>query len=176
MSDQRLNITRLAKIAFQEGRDAFLASSPYPVLVPRAVQRGSLVDALEADSTLYHLPTVKDDISMYEAPRVLIVRRRSDLGKGQVIHLGRTTETDLSLTDHSVSKLHAAFHRVAGAHWKIEDLGSKNGTWIEDMRLIPGVPVEVESKQELRFGRVHLRFLAPEDLYTMLMEASGASS
>ena len=169
MRDAYVNLGKLAAIAVRDGKDAFLAETPYPVLVPRAVGRGDLKDATEAGSPLYHVPTVAGDISMYERPRVLILRRRRELGKGPIITLGRTLDTDLSLSDHSVSKQHAAFHRVAGEHWELEDLGSKNGTWIDGMRLIPGVPVKVESTQELRFGRVYMFFYSPEDFYRMLI-------
>ena len=78
-----------------------------------------------------------------------------------------------SFSEHSVSKRHAAFVPVPGKPWKVEDLGSKNGTWIEDLRLLPGVPVEIESAQQVRFGRVRMHFFLPGDLYTMLNETTG---
>ena len=123
---------------------------------------------------MQHVPTVADDISLFETPRVLVLRKRSDLKEGQEIGLGRTADTDLVLSDHSVSKQHAIFRRVRGTHWELEDTHSKNGTWIEELQLIPGVPVRIESKEELRFGRIHLRFFLPEDFYTMVVAASSA--
>jgi pSer/pThr/pTyr-binding forkhead associated (FHA) protein len=170
MLKNTLNLPELIYIAVHEGRDAFLAASPYPVLIPRAVTIGDLEHGDKTDDTMQHIPAVADDVSMFETPRVLVLRKRSGLRGGQAVAIGRTPETDLVLSDHSVSKHHAAFHRVSGAHWELEDTGSKNGTWIDDLRLIPGVPVQIESKEELRFGRIHLRFFAPEDFYEQVVE------
>jgi pSer/pThr/pTyr-binding forkhead associated (FHA) protein len=170
MLKNTLDLSELIYIAVHDGRDAFLGASPYPVLLPRAVTIGDLEYGDKTDDTMQHIPSVADDVSMFETPRVLVVRKRSGLSKGQAVAIGRTPDTDLVLSDHSVSKHHAAFHRVSGAHWKLEDTGSKNGTWIDDLRLIPGVPVQIESKEELRFGRIHLRFFAPEDFYEQIIE------
>lgn len=175
MLKSTLNLPQLIHIAVHEGRDRFLSASPYPVLVPRAVTIGDLERADEAGGTMQHIPTVEEEITMVETPRVLVVRKRSGLTEGEAIRLGRTPDTDLVLSDHSVSKQHAIFRRVGGAHWELSDTSSKNGTWIEDLRLIPGVPVRIESKEALRFGRIHLRFLAPEDFYSMISNPSRAS-
>jgi hypothetical protein len=169
-----LNLPELIFVAVKSGRDAFLAASPYPVLVPRAVTIGDLYHGERSEDTMHHIPTLDDEVSMFETPRVLVLRKRSALGMSPIITLGRTPDTDLVLSDHSVSKRHAAFHRVDSKHWELEDTGSKNGTWIEDLRLIPGVPVKIESKEELRFGRIHLRFFAPGDFYAMVMASAKA--
>jgi pSer/pThr/pTyr-binding forkhead associated (FHA) protein len=176
MFDNRVNITTLLRQALQQGRDDFIATHPYPVLVPRSVHRGALEDAVEAGGTLLHVSKAEDGVSLYEDPRVLLLRRRGELGESPTITLGRTLDTDISLLDQSVGKQHALFHRVAGERWELEDQGSKNGTWIDDLRLIPGVSVELETKQALRFGRVHLHFYAPADLYDALMAAAGTAS
>jgi len=172
MRKNTLNLLELVHIATKEGRDAFLSASPYPVLLPRAVSIGELLRDDKDGETMQHIPAIEDDITMFEMPPVLVLRKRSDLREGQAIGIGRTPDTDLVLSDHSVSKQHATFHRVRGTHWELQDNGSKNGTWIEDLRLIPGVPVRIHSKEELRFGRIHLRFFTPEDFFAMVVTAS----
>jgi hypothetical protein len=174
MLKNTLNLPELVFIATKDGRDAFLSASPYPVLIPQAVTIGDLLEDDDDGGTMHHIPGAEDDITIFETPRVLVLRKRSDLRESQSIGLGRTPDTDLVVSDHSVSKQHAIFHRVGGTHWELEDTGSKNGTWIDDLRLIPGVPVRIESKEELRFGRIHLRFLTPEDFFTMLVDAFAA--
>lgn len=174
MSPNNAQLRELVLIALRRGRSQFLDACPYPALVPRAVNIGDLQRSQsdrEGD-TMQYIPTVSEEVSMFESPTVLLLRRNAQLGEGQVIRLGRTVDSDLVLPDHSVSKEHASFHRVGFRHWELEDTFSKNGTWIEDMRLIPGVPVKVESKEELRFGRIHLRFFSPEDLYWEILETA----
>jgi PAS domain-containing protein len=59
--------------------------------------------------------------------------------------LGRASESDLQIKDHSVSRKHARILNKAEKLF-IEDLGSQNGTWIE------GIPVEPEEALELNEG------------------------
>jgi pSer/pThr/pTyr-binding forkhead associated (FHA) protein len=49
--------------------------------------------------------------------------------------VGRSPEVWLTLEDRNVSKLHAKFSPVAG-RWAIEDLGSRNGTWVNGDRIV----------------------------------------
>ena len=53
--------------------------------------------------------------------------------------VGRIEDCDIVLNHGSISRQHAAFTLVAGA-WKLEDLGSQNGTLVNDQR-IPSVTV-----------------------------------
>ncbi|MHA7839144.1 MAG: transglycosylase SLT domain-containing protein [bacterium] len=48
--------------------------------------------------------------------------------------LGRDPRCDISLTDSSVSRSHARVHPAAG-RWHVEDLGSGNGTLLDDVRI-----------------------------------------
>jgi len=174
MSDHRININRLIRVAFKSGRAGFVASMPYPVLVPRAVQRGVLEDSPDAGSTLLHLPQKGGDVSIFEDPRVIQVRFPVRANGDATISLGRTLQTDIALSDFSVGLEHAIFRQREDETWELEDQGSKNGTFVDDLRLIPGVPMAIESKQELRFGRVHLHFYSPNDMFDALMAAGGA--
>ena len=48
--------------------------------------------------------------------------------------LGRLPENDLPLADAGCSNHHAVLRREGG-RWTLEDLGSTNGTWVNDQRL-----------------------------------------
>ena len=70
--------------------------------------------------------------------------------------LGRTGQDVVVLDSPTVSRHHAVV-RVSGDHATIEDLGSKNGTWLGDDR-VTTAPVTLEDGQELRLGSVLLRW------------------
>ena len=54
--------------------------------------------------------------------------------------LGRNGETSSFFYDErTVSRLHAKLSFQAG-EWRVEDLNSMNGTWINDKKLPPGLP------------------------------------
>lgn len=58
-------------------------------------------------------------------------RRTYVLDKDEVT-IGRAPENDLIIVDGSISRYHAKIHREGG-HWHITDLGSKNGTHVNDV-------------------------------------------
>lgn len=71
------------------------------------------------------------------------------LGHGRMV-IGRDPECDVRLDSHNVSRFHAAVE-VVGERVLVEDLGSKNGTFVDDRR-IAGV-TEIRPGDRVRFGR-----------------------
>lgn len=66
--------------------------------------------------------------------------------------MGRAWLAGADLADSEVSGAHMAFDRRGGA-LRVEDVGSRNGTWLDGLRLSPGQPVEVHDGAVLRLGR-----------------------
>lgn len=50
------------------------------------------------------------------------------------VQIGRHPTTDLTLEDQGISRIHARIYREHGEHW-IEDLGSRNGTYVQGRRV-----------------------------------------
>ncbi|MEN9938311.1 MAG: hypothetical protein RLZZ387_4890 [Chloroflexota bacterium] len=61
-----------------------------------------------------------------------------------------------------VSRRHAML-RWMGGHWTLTDLGSANGTFVNEVALVPNVPTVVQEGSRVRFGglAVALRSAAP---------------
>ncbi|MBN1565394.1 MAG: FHA domain-containing protein [Anaerolineae bacterium] len=57
-----------------------------------------------------------------------------------------------------VSRRHAVIH-MAGDTITVEDLGSSNGTFINDERLTPGQPAPLLSGDKLRLGKLVIMFV-----------------
>src|SRR5262245_39989177 len=70
---------------------------------------------------------------------------------GSII-IGRSEECDLALDDESVSRRHAAIH--FGAVTVVEDLGSRNGTFVAGRRLERGDRAEFGVGSVLEIGRI----------------------
>ena len=55
-------------------------------------------------------------------------------GQTATLLLGRGPVCDITLTDATVSRRHAALSYRDG-HWVVADLGSRNGTWVNGTRV-----------------------------------------
>src|SRR5436853_4891521 len=73
------------------------------------------------------------------------------------VTIGRDDDNDVQLTDEKVSRHHAEITR-AGEGAVLRDLGSRNGTFVDEVRLEE--PRVLNGGERLRFGAHHLSFEA----------------
>ncbi|MEW5928527.1 MAG: FHA domain-containing protein, partial [Gemmatimonadota bacterium] len=78
-----------------------------------------------------------------------------------VVRIGRAAGNDVVIPDDSVSATHARLEFDQGA-WRITDLESTNGTYVEGVRLAPQVPTPLGYGASVRFGGIPLHFRAVE--------------
>lgn len=71
--------------------------------------------------------------------------------------VGRSPACQLRMPKPQVSSLHAEL-RWEGARWIIQDLGSRNGTFVDGTRLAAGEQAELRRGTNLAFGDVEDRF------------------
>lgn len=76
-----------------------------------------------------------------------------------VTSIGRGAQNELVLPDDSISTVHARLEYMDGA-WRLTDLNSTNGTFVEGVRLAPEVPTPLQYGNTVRFGGVKLQFRA----------------
>ncbi len=71
-------------------------------------------------------------------------------------------DVDLSPLDsqRSISRRHAKLFRRAEKYFVSEEIGTMNGTFVNDERLETGVPTEVHPGDRLRFGVIDLELVA----------------
>jgi ABC-type multidrug transport system ATPase subunit/pSer/pThr/pTyr-binding forkhead associated (FHA) protein len=95
-----------------------------------------------------------------EAPRDGL--RKIDLRDRKELMIGRSPDSDLQLSYPTISREHARIRRVgSGEEYVIEDLGSSNGTSVNDEILEPGKLYPLHPGSTLRIGPIKLIF-APE--------------
>lgn len=78
-----------------------------------------------------------------------------------VVRIGRAAGNDVVIPDDSVSATHARLEFDQGA-WRLTDLESTNGTYVEGVRLAPQVPTPLVYGASVRFGGIPLHFRAVE--------------
>lgn len=87
---------------------------------------------------------------------------REHLLVGEVATIGRAVESDIVITSKRVSREHAHVQRQ-GRRMVLADLGSTNGTFLNNERLL--APVELRDGDRVSIGDVELTFHDPESTY-----------
>lgn len=102
-----------------------------------------------------------------EAVFIAVLQKRDDgaafLDK---ITVGRARNHDLVLRDPSVSKFHAAFQRQSDGSIRLQDMGSKNCTYINGQKLQGSA--RIHPGDSLAFGSVEGVFCSPAGLWRFL--------
>ncbi|UYC13705.1 FHA domain-containing protein [Xanthomonas sp. CFBP 8445] len=78
------------------------------------------------------------------------------LAAGQPLAIGRAADNALALEHPSVSRWHARLQPQADGHWQLHDLGSKNGSFRDGVRV--AAPVALDTATWLRFGDIYAEF------------------
>ena len=69
--------------------------------------------------------------------------------------LGRLPECDVYLPYSEISRRHCQFRRIAEGKWRVEDLGSTNGTLVNQVRIEK--PVLIKNSDIVQFGNVTIK-------------------
>lgn len=89
-----------------------------------------------------------------------VIGERFPLAKERMV-IGRMPNTDIPIDDRSISRQHAEVVRDSGGTVVLRDLGSKNGTLINDARYRER---ELREGDLLRIGNSVLRYVGPTSL------------
>ncbi len=92
---------------------------------------------------------------------VLVVSRGRNSGtrfslEGAFVTAGRHPDSDIFLDDVTVSRRHVEFTRGPGGSYRVRDVGSLNGTYLNRERIEES---ELTSGDELQIGKFRLVFL-----------------
>jgi len=85
---------------------------------------------------------------------------------GSIVTLGRSRDCDCVLTDPTVSRRHACV-RCRDGGWWLRDLGSCNGTYVNDCRVLD--EVEVRAGDRVSLGATTYRLRPPARLRARLV-------
>jgi predicted component of type VI protein secretion system len=86
--------------------------------------------------------------------------------------IGRDPSCAVALDATAVSREHAAINQRAEQRWYVSDLGSRNGTFVDDVRLSPGASCRLRHGSRLRIANLTLVVSLP----TASLDPGGTSS
>lgn len=73
----------------------------------------------------------------------------------QTATVGRSSQNDIRINDPSVSRRHLRIRKKAGKYFVV-DLNSTNGTYVKNVCLRPGDPVEIEEGVPIFIGQIRV--------------------
>ncbi len=88
---------------------------------------------------------------------------------GEHLTIGRSAVNQLIVNDQMASRTHAEIRRIGGGRYRLSDVGSANGTWLNGRRL--AVPKDLEDGDRILIGGMTIKFVAPPG--TQTGEATG---
>ncbi len=136
-----------------------------------AVAGSRVADSQEITGTIYALgtnpvdsgplPSVGSGPELEPGTALLMIVRGPAAGStveltGENMTAGRAPETDIFLDDITVSRQHAQFEFDRTA-WKLVDLGSLNGTYVNRQRVDSA---ELANGDEIQIGKYRFRFVS----------------
>lgn len=77
---------------------------------------------------------------------------------GERLSIGRAPSNELVIDDPKASRRHAEIRHLGGGRYRIMDVGSANGTWLNGRRV--AVPRELENGDVIVIAGLELRFVA----------------
>ena len=105
------------------------------------------------------VPTLIGSRALFYGREAMGLIRDDDTGvrqsPGAHFLLGRDPRCDFVVDDRFVSTEHALL-RWRDSEWWLRDLGSRNGTYLDDQRLPAGGQVRVQSRSEIRVGQTRI--------------------
>ncbi len=93
-----------------------------------------------------------------------------------VIRLGRGDHNDIVVPDASVSDNHATVEITKRGQFQIQDLGSRNGTFVQEQQvpvLGSGPPLRLESGARIRIGGLNMTFLEAAEFHNLVIQLLG---
>lgn len=107
---------------------------------------------------------------LVQQPIVPLLRRDGMFGE---VIVGRSPEAHVRVRSASISLAHAVFRPFPDGTWQILDRSSTNGTFVNGVRLVPGVAITLSEGDVIRLGSKKYAFGARR-LQRLLRDLMGA--
>ena len=138
------------------------------IAIPRALRNGDVIHVGNTDlhyeagaiGTIPFTPVVPEDSELESGPLGFVGTGGPELGIWFAVRdtttIGRDEGCEIRVDDLTVSRRHATLHGAEG-DLSVRDLGSTNGTWVNDERVPPHEARPMTPGDLLRVGRLELR-------------------
>ncbi len=133
-------------------------------MMQRLAQRNrELTSRVESDSSrgvrVRPQPATVSLVSVISGKKFMILSHGALVGRFDP-NTGIHPDIDLTPVDgqRSISRRHAKIYRRGNRFFFAEEIGTMNGTFVNNVRIETGVPMEIKQGDEVRFGVIETTF------------------
>jgi hypothetical protein len=133
-------------------------------------------ESIDAQSLMDLNTDQQGNIDLLEA-RVIELTRKETNEYTDVIKIGRSPSNDVVLYNKLISKSHAfLYYPTIGESPFLVDLGSRNATFVNDVRITPYEMHQLEDADQISFGpEAKVTYLSPRAFYDLLVAVRESS-
>ncbi len=158
---ETISVEQLSQELKDKGEEVFRRYHPHPYMFllatdgmsDRADFLGPKTIQVSADSLL------NEEKGMPEGERVVAVHKTHRNVFKSKITVGRAKNNDIIIRASKISKLHAAFLMEGEDSYSLVDMGSTNGTKVNNVRLKKNEPVRVRNKDVIMLWHYVFEFV-----------------
>ena len=179
---EELDVEELGQELLRDGKKEFQQKYPLTFLVSVTkseldadlyAHRTVVATDLHEFDTVENPPMAKATPSQEPEKKICYAVAKSDRNRfTSKITVGRARNNDIVLRSQSISKLHAALIQGEQDDWQIADMGSTNGTKLNDRRLNKNQQVDLRTGDIVSFASFSFRFMTWTDFHKLLMESN----
>jgi NADPH-dependent 2,4-dienoyl-CoA reductase/sulfur reductase-like enzyme/Fe-S-cluster-containing hydrogenase component 2/CRP-like cAMP-binding protein len=164
--DHRVNLAAVSQHLFSDDfdLDAWLDKQNVPAVNVDSSKRASTEPGTKNSQAIYVPVAVYKGAQLISVPHpnVAVTFKEEQLRLGsEKISIGRRPEASLYIEHVSISRQHAEIEYVQG-QYRVRDVGSSNGTFINNVKLPPNSIHLLQQSDKIRFGDVQFRFQQSE--------------
>lgn len=121
----------------------------YPYMLFNETDEQTETNTTPVVDSVFLNPDILNGFALPTTVAIPIKKAHRNIANGIIV--GRDAKADIPIMIPSISVRHAAFHKI-GKTWYIEDLGSRNGTYLNNERIEPGDLKKLTSQEVISFG------------------------
>ena len=159
-----MEVEELLALAKRLSQDDFVARFPHLFLVFREAESGITPFSFHTEVATPSSPPPSARGSLRVKPLV----KSSANPYAERVSIGRARNCDITLRDASVSKLHAQVRAREDGQLELVDLGSQNGTSVNDVKAKANEPIPVHADDVITVGTIGVRVLHAKVVHTIL--------
>jgi serine/threonine protein kinase len=137
-----------ASVGVFEAQNTAIMERPIPAQMPLATRQPVIDEDVQVDMLILYSETLPT--------------RAIPMDKA-IFTIGRDEDQDIVLKDQNVSRRHVRLERGLGDVYRLTDMGSKNGTWLGNYRLLNNVAEIWDKSDTVRVGNYWLRIESAAD-------------